>query len=624
MNIFSKIAKYTFLSIFCSYAGLRGAASSSHEQTPAQKLFNLAILLDQDGIEHAGNPHGRISSTCGSLFQAEKLEFAALMSSSLVHAGLKKTHFSAEEQIQKGLNVFEIANSPLILLAPKATEEVAQLFNPGSLIDISEKFILTQSEDSDPDSLFADEHYVDETALRHLEEIALRPRFGSQEGQVSLDDTLSTIFNKEISSDLKLNIILVGHGSSTKKVIAGLPALEAQKLLLFLNRRALAHTLTIQSCCIGGPNLTLLERDTKSSSPHAVHNLNFTVITPSASDQIVSIPSASTKDRLALLFAKATEYRDRGASLHRLLLESTGKNAKKITELKHYPHVWLAGGPGFQILSLQKDIFLLNKTTLLSRLLRKEGGRMILDRSNPLFVSAKMGILLDQTTVPLPVKIEADQIKETTYLDPASILKAYDRKSEQQNNLPLIGKISCQPVLSKHYPVITSMIRGNAIHLFNEIELIRSSDTDEETVRALIKPGVLSFIQGAFFSKIAGRQSRKTFLIESLRGYNDIKKLYTLGGHALETADASLPLDHSKDITLNRVLLSSWVEGVYPTLQVQGTLAFEIHETAWEYQPESPSVFERKDLAAHRTAYENAKMSAFSQAKERQECIPFA
>lgn len=638
------------LLLFCVLTAiftLNSAAFNENESIPSDALGRrhvpLCMLFDQDNTENPENKSFAITNAFISIY--EKKNIPVLVSSSLVYNALHKFIERDPHIIESIWQIFEIPDSQLLLFIPKSLLKIASaIFKLDSLTNISSEFILTETTHNDfiTESLTTKVFQPTTSLLTRLKERMTQPIFNSNEkGGISINSSLATLFKKDISPDLILDIFLGGHGTAFEHKIAGLPAAETQALLLFLNKHIPINVLFIVSCMGGGENLNLLETDTISNIQPILHTLKFIIIIASTTDQIVSINI--TGDYLATFFTHAAQLTDRGKSLNKLLINIAQINDKKY--LTRYPHVWIPGGSGFKTFSIDKNVFILNKATLLKHSLKIQDNKIVTEHE-PIEISSKKAILLYPNIIEMPLYINTELLQDdwsNRFEDlnwKSNIYKATKALDDQRNNLKITPLFELSKRSNAHfqfnqerYPIITSMIRGNATHVFKKIELLPIGETfDEETAENYTGPGILGFIQDAFFSDIAARPSTKTFLIESLIGFNDINLLYKILAHNNPNAqDHTLaviatnnfnvyktpkpyPAYTSTPINLKNVIASSWTSFTEENPIVQGTLSFEINDTAWEYIPGDPMIFQQKDLETHRAEFEAKKEEALQQA----------
>ena len=180
--------------------------------------------------------------------------------------------------------------------------------------------------------------------------------------------TFENIF-LHIPSEIKWNIFEIGHGLIPQQQIAGLPLLEFQKQLLFLNNK-INTSLFYYWTCYGGHEKHL----TAPFAPFDVLNkLNYTIVSGATTDLPVAVNWLDPRYQKPYIlssgyyipepevrfgdFFRAAENKE---PIDKTISYLTTTNAKNI------PLVRLPGSPAFSPTDLNKKVFIISRAKALS------------------------------------------------------------------------------------------------------------------------------------------------------------------------------------------------------------------------------------------------------------------
>lgn len=426
-----------------------------------------------------------------------------------------------------------------------------------------------------------------------------------QKGE-SLADTVALIS----SLTTPWNMFIQGHGSYEERIgnlmyipsVAGLRIKSFQELLLLLNRLN-SNVIALSSCYAGGKNLDYIQFKDNLDRQKFAQNLKYILAVISSSDSpstIMSYMSTSTQtigsqvtttrsinlsqglniksyfdelDKMAGAnwLSNALRYLARGAqheaaeNVPQILFPNAGwaqafmpvkesslTEQARVSELNKIEKK--LEKPNLS--EIQKDVLSRRKAWLIQQQKQstpeEEARHQELEKIENYLKDSN--IPKDMMPMLLQRKAFLTQLKQEQSAQPTSPIQSIGNtliKKHEIEKTPILIKqksivllyptmipvpLVIEPLASK-FPIILSMQKGDAAHVISSVSLTPSSD----------KPvGIQTFIRQAFMN-LKGRRAKKTFLIKTLKGFNDFSEFLDQNNAKVSITD--------NEITLNQVLV---------------------------------------------------------------------
>lgn len=364
-------------------------------------------------------------------------------------------------------------------------------------------------------------------------------------------DTVDEKISLIRSSAKPWNFFIQGHGSyapraARKRIInfiAGLATQEFNNLLLFFTTIN-TNVVAISSCYSGGQNLDYLQLEKQTEK--FVPSRNYILAILSSGDQPTTTQGSRktvTVNNKGTTTSSSHLSVDEGINIQNYFTELEKQIEKSIpTSSARQSHLnWLT-----------------NALTYLAR----DGSGNIPEQNIPQISIPHVGWFQAFS----PVK-NSKGFQDPSFLIIGDVLlKKHDIQNSPINIrnkrtllvyptlVPATLHVTASP--NSKFPTILSMQHGDAVHTIDSITL-QSSKTGQ---------GVQAFLIDAFFDRL-GRQSKKTFLIKTLTGPNDV-----------------INLAKDNAVTLNNVLIQSSLESTGQVFE----LFFEINGIFYHGQPQQP------------------------------------
>lgn len=492
--------------------------------------------------------------------------------------------------------VYEITNTQFYLLIPKKYAfAFLDGFNIGKMRNVSHLL-------SDPQAL-----------ITHIAQTKSFPTFSAQQ--------METIFNTK--SKNRWSFMISGHGMLYSTIV-DLESIQINALLDFFDKHLIVGVVFLETCYLGGANLSLL--DFKNQEVNVNHN--FILIAGSVTDSPTYLsPQFGTLVRN--FFNTAATLIDKGQGLNQLINYAyvITEEPASIHGTAQIPQVWLPRGIGFQTLNTQEEIFTLSPVQL--KIHESENKRIQLLNKRAILIYPEA---INQTLIvnALDYKhpfIDSPRFDATPHLsklhirDEQDFAEMFDEKSEFFPALKSRFDPTISPDLSSWLPAFSqffkqdesflfpdfiSMIRSNAKHRFARIEL-------QDQMPQL---GVLRFLSDAFLD-IGERFSKKTFFIDELKGNNDINLLLE-SSRIVQKNITPNPLEkvaiqnsHDGKITLKNIIIMTR-GGISPD-QNRFNLQFNIGNTRWELDSYQQEPWQFKDITSHYSSYRSLQPPTLQQ-----------
>lgn len=492
--------------------------------------------------------------------------------------------------------VYEIPNTQFYLLVPKKYAfAFLDGFNIGKMRNVSHLLSDTQA------------------LINHIAQTKSFPEFSARQ--------METIFNTK--SKNRWNFMISGHGILYSKIV-DLESKQINALLDFFDKYLIVGVVFLETCYLGGANLSLL--DFKNQGVTINHN--FILLAGSVTDSPTYLsPQFGILARN--FFNTAATLIDKGQGLNRLINYAyvIAFEPASIHGTAQIPQVWLPRGLGFQTLNTDKEIFSLSNIQL----------KIHEAENKPIHLLNKRAVLIypeviNQTLIvnALDYKhpfIESPRFDATPHLsklhirDEQDFAEMFDEKSEFFPALKSRFDPTASPDLSSWLPAFSeffkqdesflfpdfiSMIRSNAKHRFARIEL-------QDQMPQL---GVLRFLSDAFLD-IGERFSKKTFFIDELFGNNDINLLLE-SSRIVQKNITPYPLEKvavqnsvNGKVTLKNIIIMTR-GGISPD-QNSFNLQFNIGNTRWELDSYQQEPWHFKDISSYYSSYKKTVSDTLQQ-----------
>lgn len=392
-------------------------------------------------------------------------------------------------------HIYKVQDTPLMLWVPKRYNAAKEgfLFEAKNLVELP----------NDEDGLRA---WLELNKLdMPFDPAQLFKVFKTRAGKASVADAELPVWD----------IVVNGHGNIAREgalvpadnaFIAGMSAKTMQELLKFLNNELNVGGLLIQTCSAGGQNIDLLQFD-QAIGNSTLLALNFMIIVAAVSDMTtISIPQDDWKS-WKVFFDHMSSQRPLGDLIRQINWISP--SAVSPHGSRNIPQVWVPGGLGFQTFQVDERLKILSKALVAAHE----------DEGSPIDIPGTTdALLIYPQSIGVPITVMGRPAGSTKFAGFGSREAAWDEfptADEMLIRYPKIRDVNMPKVGYEVFPKFISMKRApKAVHHFKRID---------------VEGGLISFIRDAFVEPdLSAIKSEKTFLIDELKGRNDLSLLLKL------------------------------------------------------------------------------------------------